>query len=187
MREMKRINQIVDKAKTDLFEYFSMYPNVVWKEEDLQSYLYHCLLVIEPKLKKRLHREYPVIKQFKPRDWAGMLDLAITEEYDKKFCVEDVKIDCAIELKFMRNWRTGSSPKSPTGFEKQCIKDAGKLTTKAKNFKEDTKKYFWAFRLINTPQIDAVQKILKRIKWNDIEWSYIECYADGSEYEIIHK
>jgi len=136
----------MDKAKTDLFEYFSICPNVVWKEEDLQSYLYHRLLFIEPGLKKRLHREYPVIKQYNPRDWAGMLDLAITEESNKDFCVKDVNIDCAIELKFMRNWRTGSSPKSLTGFEKQCIKDATTLTTKeAKNFKEDTKKYFLAF------------------------------------------
>ena len=58
---MDDLSQNIEVAKTELFKYFSMRPNVVWKEEDLQSYLYHQLLVCEPKLKKRLHREFAVI------------------------------------------------------------------------------------------------------------------------------
>jgi len=182
---MNEIHNIIERAKNDLFEYFSIAPNVVWKEEDLQSYLYHRLLVIEPKLKERLHREIPVIISSSPRDWAGMLDLAITEKSNNNFCVEDVRIDCAIELKFVRYWKTGLSPKSLSGFEKECIKDINKLQANARNFKKETMKYFLAFRLTETPQIDEVRKIFEKIDWNGIQYDYIECYADGSECKIL--
>ena len=182
---MDNISQIIEVAKTELFKYFSMRPNVVWKEEDLQSHLYHQILVCEPELKKRLHREFPVIIPSKPRKWAGMLDLAITDESSKHFCLEDVKIGYAIELKFMRDWKTGLSPTSLKGFEKECKKDCKKLLSIAVNFNEGTKKYFWAFRLTKASQIKEIKKIFQKIKWNRIEHNYIECYTDGSECQII--
>ncbi len=182
---MKDIGSVISKAKTDLFEYFSMSPSVVWKEEDLQSYLYHRLLVHEPSLKKRLHREFPVARSFKNRDWAGMLDLAITEDSNRDFRTSDVKVDCAIELKFMRHWRTGLSPKSLVSFEKECKKDVGKLRTRAVNFKDDTKKYFFALRLTSIRQIDEVRRIFKGIDWGGTEHSYMESYTDRSGFEIL--
>ena len=184
-RDMNDINAIVSKAKTDLFEYFSMSPSVVWKEEDLQSYLYHRLLVHEPELKKKLHREFPVVRSFRNRDWTGMLDLAITEECNHDFRVSDVKVDYAIELKFMRHWRTGLSPKSLVGFEKECKKDVEKLRTRAVNFKDGTKKYFFALRLTSIRQINEVRRIFKGIDWDGVEHSYIESYADDSGFEIL--
>ena len=181
---MEDISQNIEVAKTELFKYFSMRPNVVWKEEDLQSHLYHQLLVCEPKLKKRLHREFPVIISSKPRKW-GMLDLAITDESSKHFCLEDVKIDYAIELKFPRSWETGLSPTSLKGFEKESKKDCKKMLSTAINFKEETKKYFWAFRLTKATQIKEIRKIFQKIKWDGIEHNYIECYTNGSECQII--
>jgi len=156
---MDNISQIIEVAKNEVFKYFSMRPNVVWKEEDLQSCLYHQILVCKPELKKRLHREFPVIISLKPREWAGMLDLAITAESSKHFCVKDVKIGYAVELKFIREWETGLSPTSLKGFEKECKKDSEKILSTAVNFNEETKKYFWAFRLTKASQINEIKKI----------------------------
>jgi len=189
--EMADISQIIEAGRIELFKYFSNRPNVVWKEEDLQSYLYHQILVQEQKLvheeelMKRLHREFPVIVSYAPRKWAGMLDLAITDESPKNFSLKDVKIDYAIELKFARYWRTGLSPKSLVLFEKECQKDCRKLLTKSLNFKEETKKYFFAFRLTDTPQIAEIKRIFNKIKWMETEYHYIECYTDRSECEVI--
>ncbi|MCK4456297.1 MAG: hypothetical protein KAW39_01000 [Thermoplasmata archaeon] len=182
---MNDIDAAINKAKTDLFEYFSMSPSVVWKEEDLQSYLYHRLLIYEPRLKKRLHREFPVVRSFKNRDWAGMLDLAITEESNSNFRVLDVKVEYAIELKFLRNWETGSSPRSLAKFEKECREDVGKLRTRAVNFNDDTKKYFFALRLTDVRQTHEVRRIFEEMDWGGIEHGYIECYTDGSESQVL--
>lgn len=182
---MNDMNVVISKAKRDLFEYFSMSPSVVWKEEDLQSYLYHRLLIHEPRLKKRLHREFPVIRSFENRDWAGMLDLAITEESSSNFRVSDVRVECAIELKFLRAWRTGSSPRSLVRFKEECKKDVEKLRTRAVNFKDDTKKYFFALRRTSIRQIDEVRRIFEKIEWGGVEHSYIESRADQSGFEIL--
>ncbi|MCK4444156.1 MAG: hypothetical protein KAW09_06410 [Thermoplasmata archaeon] len=179
------VEKIVDKAKGDLFEFFSIHPSVVWKEESLQSYLYHRLLVHEPRLKRRLHREFPIANSLKKRDWAGMVDLAITEESSQNFRMTDVKIDCAIEMKFPRHWKTGVSRWNLNKFERDCRGDVRKLSARAENFKDDTKKYFFALRLTTARQVDDVRNIFKKIEWNDIEHSYIECYVDGSECEIL--
>lgn len=182
---MNDMDVVINKARTDLFEHFSIWPSAVWKEEDLQSYLYHRLLVLEPRLKKRLHREFPVVRSSRNRYWAGMIDLAITEESGDNFRVSDVKVEYAIELKFMRHWKTGLSPKSLARFEKECRKDVGKLNTKAENFKDDTRKYFFALRLTSVHQTDEVRRLFKGIDWGGVEYSYIECYADGSRFEML--
>ncbi len=158
---------------------------MVWKEEDLQSYLYHRLLVIEPSLNGRIHREFPIATSLDKREWAGMVDLAITERSSKDFRARDVKIDSAIELKFPRHWKTGLSRKNLNLFERNCKTDVKKLTTKAVNFKADTKKYFFALRRTTTPQIDEVRRIFRGIKWKDVEYSYIEYYVDGSPCQTI--
>lgn len=176
------ISKIIEAAKIELFEYFSIQPNVIWKEEDLQSFLYHRILVHEPNLKKRLHREFPVIVSHSPRNWAGMLDLAITEESSNNFSLRDVKIDCAIELKFVRDWRTGLSSKSLVKFESECRKDCYKLLTNALNFKDETKKYFFAFRLPRSPQVEEVKTIFDTIAWDEIEYHYVEYYPEDRKF-----
>lgn len=182
--KMMDISKVIEETKNELFEYFSNRPNIVSKEEDLQSYLYHRILVHEPELKKRLHREFPVLDM--NSKWVGKLDLAITDESSENFKYEKVKIDCAIELKFLRDWRTGLSSNNLKKFEVECDKDRKKLLTKdALNFKDDTKKYFFALRLSNSLQIADVKKIFDRLKWNEIEYHYIECYEDGYECNII--
>ena len=144
----------------------------------MQSFLYHRLLVLEPNLKNRLHREFPVIVSHSPRNWVGMLDLAITDECSNNFSLLDVKIDYAIELKFVRDWKTGLSPKSLAKFESECRKDCNKLLTHAINFKDETKKYFYSFRLPQSAQIEDVKNIFDTIAWNGIESHYVECYPE---------
>ena len=123
---MKDIEKTIDECKKELNKYFYNHPFIIWKEEDLQSYLFHLLLKKKPSLFTRTHREYPIVIQKQPRDWRGMLDIAIVEEFEQDFNLKDVKIVFAIELKFMRDYRTGKSPKGLKGFEKECS-DRGDL------------------------------------------------------------
>ncbi|MEM2870708.1 MAG: hypothetical protein QW379_09905 [Thermoplasmata archaeon] len=171
---MKTIDEVLDEAKRRLVEYFRISPFVVWKEEDLQGFLFHSILDVEPLLIKRLHREFPIVLSYKPRNWAGLLDLAIINDFDGNINVNEVKIDYAIELKFMRHWKTGLSPKSLRGFKKECEKDLKKLQSNAINFHAGTKKFFWAFRITDISQEIDVDKIFAEIEWNDIEHQYFE-------------
>jgi len=85
-------------------------------------------------------------------------------------------IDCAIELKFIRDYRTGKTPKSLKRFKNECIKDRDKLISDAKNFHSKTKKYFWAFRYVDKPQINEVTELMNRIEWKDVIWQYTESH-----------
>ena len=169
------IEKTIDECKKELNKYFYNHPFIIWKEEDLQSYLFHLLLKKEHSLFTRTHREYPIVIQRKPRDWKGMLDIAIVEKPEGDFNLKNVKIDYAIELKFMRDYRTGKSPKSLKSFENQCIRDKDKLLSDdALNFHDKTKKYFWAFRYVDKPQKQEVDKLMNGIEWGNVIWQYTE-------------
>jgi len=169
------IERIINECKKELDEYFCNHPFIVWKEEDLQSYLFYLLLKKDHSLFPRIHREFPIVIQWKPREWRGMLDLAILGKFKGDFNLKNVKIDYAIELKFMRDYRTGKSPKSLKSFENQCIRDRDKLLSDdALNFYDRTKKYFWAFRYVDEPQIDKVNELMNGIDWGNVIWQYTE-------------
>lgn len=168
------IEKIINECKKELDEYFCNHPFVVWKEEDTQSHLYYLLLRRDPNLYPRIHREFPIVIQQKPREWRGMLDLAIVEKFEEDFNLENVKIEYAIELKFMRDYRTGKSSKSLKGFEKECLKDKEKLILDALNFHDKIKKYFWAFRYVDKPQKQEVDKLMNGIDWGNVIWQYTE-------------
>ncbi len=169
------IEKIINECKKDLDKFFCSHPFVVWKEEDLQSHLYYLLLRRDPNLYPRIHREFPIVIKRKPREWRGMLDIAILEKFKGDFNLKNVKIDYAIELKFMRDYRTGKSPKSLKSFENQCIRDKDKLLSDdALNFHDKTKKYFWAFRYVDKPQKQEVDKLMNGIEWGNVIRQYTE-------------
>ena len=181
------IEKIINECKKELDEYFCSRPFAVWKEEDLQSHLYYLILKRDHRLYPRIHREFPIVLKKEPREWKGMLDLAVVEEPKEDFNLKNVMIDYAIELKFIRDYRTGKSPKSLKSFENGCIRDQDKLLSYAENFRDKTKKYFWAFRYVDKPQIDEVNGLMNGIEWGNVIWQYTESYTDGSECKTISK
>ncbi|MEA2032646.1 MAG: hypothetical protein U9N41_03565 [Euryarchaeota archaeon] len=179
------IEQILEECRNDLLNFFCNSPPMIWKEEDLQSYLYHLLLIRDKDLRFRVHREYPIIFSWMPRNWAGYLDIAIVNDTKNGFRLQDARITHAIELKFLRDWKTGRSPRSLKKFENECERDCSKLLSKGINFNPDSRKYFWAFRYVEESQISDVRKIMESINWKDIEWIYVESYTDGSPYKTL--
>ena len=171
---MINVEIIINKCKKNLDTYFCNHPFIVWKEEDLQSYFFHLLLEQDQSLYSRIHREFPVITQWEPRRWAGMLDIAILGIIKDDFNLRNAKIDYAIELKFIRDYRTGKSSSSLQSFKNECIKDRNKLLSNAKNFHDNTKKYFWAFRYIDEPQNEKAYELMNGIEWDDVIWKYTE-------------
>ena len=181
------IEKIINECKKELDEYFCEHPFAVWKEEDLQSYLFYLLLKKDHSLFPRIHREFPIVIQWKPREWKGMLDLAIVGKYKEDFHLKNVKVDYAIELKFMREYQSARSEMSLVKFKDECNKDKDKLLSDALNFHDKTKKYFWAFRYVDKPQIDEVNELMNGIEWGNVIWQYTESYTDGSGCKTISK
>ena len=182
---MMHIEKVINECKKEMDKYFCNHPFIVWKEEDIQSYLFYLLLEKDRSLFPRVHREFPIVIQWKPRKWRGMLDIAIVEKSKEDFNLKNVMIDYAIELKFIRDYRTGKSPKSLKSFEKECIRDRNKsLSDEVLNFHDKTKKYFWAFRYIGKPQIDEVNELMNGIEWGNVIWQYTESHPINQNKNI---
>lgn len=176
------IEKIINECKIELDEYFCSHPFVVWKEEDLQSHFYYLLVKRDYSLYPRIHREFPIVLRWDPLDRRGLLDIAILGKFEEDINVKNVMIDYAIELKFMRDFQTGKSKKSLAKFKDECDKDKDKLLSNdALNFHDKTKKYFWAFRYVDEPQIDEVNELMNSIEWGDVIWQYAESYPDRLE------
>ncbi|MBA7612836.1 hypothetical protein ES703_20077 [subsurface metagenome] len=163
-----------------------------WKEEDLQSYLYHLLLKRLPDAIEIIHREYPLIIREKPRrKWAGVVDVAILEplESDFNFFGPSHMIRDAIELKFLRNYRTGFSSGSYKEFINGFKRDRKKLMKEGiKNFRRNSHKHLLFFRKIDKSKIsssfDSVRNFMKKEEEKNIkglQFSYIEVYMDEDE------
>ncbi len=142
-----KISKIIRKCKLELYKAFGDVDNYRywWKEEDLQSYLYHLLLMRLPDAIKIVHREYPLLEKL-TSPWGepiGKVDLAILEPVSDEFNVATWKIRHAIELKFpLRRQGNGTVRCDDTrdGFARGYYKDYKKLLDakkKAKNVSEN--------------------------------------------------
>jgi hypothetical protein len=199
------ISKIVRACKLELYELFVKNFRYWWKEEDLQSYLYHLLLTklpsaIEPlETLKRVHREYPLIVSEKSRIWSGVVDIAILEPFKNEFKFFDSScaIRDAIELKFLRDYRTGFSSGSDAEFKKAFERDHKKLMREdIINFSGNSQKHLLFFRKIRKIDkskipipFDSVKKMLengKEINIEGVQFSYIEVYKDGIPSPLLN-
>jgi hypothetical protein len=181
----EEIDKRVKQAKEELYRVFADKPNFRywWKEEDLQSYLY-CLLVkkIGTKL---VHREYPLVKRFKPRNWVAMIDLVVLKPFRGRFDYHKCKIRHAIQLKFPRVYSTGFSSGKVNELKSNYERDQEKLLSKAENVIKGFHKHLLFFRRLKDRRHvkESQEKRDELLKDKRIQFSYMEIYLNDEKDE----
>lgn len=159
-------SDILQEAKLELYEAFAKYSNYWWKEEDLQSYLYHALMkrIDEEKAVRRVHREYPMLyneeeqeKQTISARRFGKLDLAILKQQRKEVSIYEEKIEHVIEMKFPKRIQNDGTilttrNKKRKTFAKSFYKDYCKLwqsSEKVENMMDNITRHILFFEKFN--------------------------------------